>query len=72
MKQASGQASGNLPEPSGTAVKLELKRKLPDKLPETFRNLPDASESEEIDCLMGYLEKHHKDNSFKTFVVGVV
>ena len=44
-KQASGQASGNLPEPSGTAMILEKQRKLPDKLPETFRNLPDTSKS---------------------------
>jgi len=47
-KQASGQASGNLPAHSGTAMILEKQRKLPDKLPETLRNLPDTCQSKDL------------------------
>ena len=55
-KQASGQASGNLPEPYGTAMILEKQRKLPDKLPETFRNLPDFGKSKDTNAFTGPLQ----------------
>ena len=40
-EKASGLSSGNLPEPSGPAVKRITSNKLPVSLPVAFRNLPE-------------------------------
>ena len=40
---------------------MKYSRKLPDKLPETFRNLPDTSKPERVNALAGSLQKNNKD-----------